>query len=235
MKYEVTQEMKEQLKREVPSLKREIRVLYKKLDEKFGLNGAALPVTFGYETDMIGAYAPGGKTVPEHFHFSLLFMGYLHGNHLHREDKVDIYRHEYAHYMQHHIAIPKEHTWQKGDHGSAWKYCCSLVGAAPNASYRLGQGQEKHDYGKALTNPWADPHYALKDQRKREKEYRDSRNRIVQYSIGDRVQHPKFGEGCVLDLEQTDSAVRLTIDFSGSVKKIDQKWLLKSSYTLQGR
>ena len=51
-------------------------------------------------------------------------------------------RHEYAHYMEHHITIPREYQWQPGLHGSAWKYCCSLVGAVADT---LLQGRGSPD------------------------------------------------------------------------------------------
>ena len=40
--------------------------------------------------------------------------------------------------------------WQPGIHGSAWKYCCSLIGAAPTPYYKAGEGLIKHDYDKVL-------------------------------------------------------------------------------------
>ena len=57
------------------------------------------------------------------------------GNPLKKEDRLDLYKHEYAHYMQYNFHIPSEYQWQHGTHGSAWKYCCSLVGAAPTPYY----------------------------------------------------------------------------------------------------
>ena len=37
----------------------EIRFLYQKLDRQLGLNGARVPITFGFDTDRLGAYTPG--------------------------------------------------------------------------------------------------------------------------------------------------------------------------------
>ena len=73
------------------------------------------------------------------FIFSLLFIGYAVKNPLKKEDRLDLYKHEYAHYMQHNFHIPQEYQWQHGTHGSAWKYCCSLTGAAPTHIIRQGK------------------------------------------------------------------------------------------------
>jgi len=52
----------------------------------------------------------------------------------------------------------------------------------------------------------------------------------VQYQIGDIVQHPKFGEGIVEEIQQLSGSVRLLVRFGDVIKKIDQKWLLQTKY-----
>ena len=52
--------------------------------------------------------------------------------------------------MQYNMDIPDKYNWQPGIHGSAWKYCCSLIGAAPTPYYKAGEGLIKHDYDKVL-------------------------------------------------------------------------------------
>lgn len=47
----------------------EIRFLYQKLDRQLGLNGARIPITFGFDTDRLGAYTPGFGQDEEEFHF----------------------------------------------------------------------------------------------------------------------------------------------------------------------
>lgn len=78
----------------------EIRFLYQKLDRQLGLNGARVPITFGFDTDRLGAYTPGFGQDEEEFHFSLLFIGYCVTKPLSKDDRMDLYKHEYAHYMQ---------------------------------------------------------------------------------------------------------------------------------------
>ncbi len=126
--------------------------------------------------------------------------------------------------------IPKEHCWQSGPHGSAWKYCCSLVGAAPTPYYKVGESLMKHDYDKALRNPINDKTIPIKDAYRREKEYQAAKNSKIQYSIGEIVSHAKFGEGTIIDIEPLSESVRLHIEFKDGLKKIDQKWLVKSRY-----
>ena len=75
----------------------EIRFLYQKLDRQLGLNGARVPITFGFDTDRLGAYTPGFGQDEEEFHFSLLFIGYCVAKPLSKDDRIDLYKHEYAH------------------------------------------------------------------------------------------------------------------------------------------
>lgn len=53
---------------------------------------------------------------------------------------------------------------------------------------------------------------------------------MIQYELGEKVKHPKFGEGLVENIQQTDGAVKLHIRFQDETKIIDQKWLLKTKY-----
>lgn len=77
----------------------QIRFLYQKLDRQLGLNGAKVPITFGFDTDRLGAYTPGFGQDEEEFHFSLLFIGYCVAKPLSKDDRMDLYKHEYAHYI----------------------------------------------------------------------------------------------------------------------------------------
>ena len=67
----------------------EIRFLYQKLDRQLGLNGARVPITFGFDTDRLGAYTPGFGQDEEEFHFSLLFIGYCVTKPLSKDDTKD--------------------------------------------------------------------------------------------------------------------------------------------------
>lgn len=62
------------------------------------------------------------------------------------------------------------------------------------------------------------------------KNIRKQKNRVIQYELGEKVKHPKFGEGLVENIQQTDGAVKLHIRFQDETKIIDQKWLLKTKY-----
>ena len=154
----------------------EIRFLYQKLDRQLGLNGARVPITFGFDTDRLGAYTPGFGQDEEEFHFSLLFIGYCVTKPLSKDDRMDLYKHEYAHYMQYNMDIPDKYNWQPGIHGSAWKYCCSLIGAAPTPYYKAGEGLIKHDYDKVLKKKITDKSIPIRDTYSREQEYRKKKN-----------------------------------------------------------
>lgn len=237
-------ELMRNLQKEIPILTAQIQALYQELDKKFLLHGARVPITFGFEknllgsytrpesddTGLLGSYRRANREEGEHFHFSLLFVGYGVKNPLGKEDRLDLYKHEYAHYMQYHMPIPKEYTWQPGIHGSAWKYCCSLVGAVPTPYYRAGETLMKQDYNRILKNPVHDRTVLIRDNYRREQNYQKDKNRIVQYQVGEKVQHPKFGQGFVEVIEQMPGSVRLKIRFGEELKVIDQKWLLRTKY-----
>lgn len=231
---EIQNERKQQLWREIPIHRAEILALYKELDKKYHLKGAAVPLDFGFDEDLLGSYTLGGQGKTEGFHFSLLFIGYCIKKPLSKEDRRDLYLHEYAHYMQYHMPIPQEYKFEGGIHGSAWKYCCSLVGAAPTPYYRVGEALQKHDYEKALKNPWKVPNAGERFIRKRQIEEENRKNREIRYEIGDLVNHPKFGEGIIEAIEQLEGSVRLRIRFGEEQKAIDQKWLLRAGMKRQG-
>lgn len=230
MNSHISPELMRRLQKDIPILTAQIRALYTELDKKFHLRGAQIPITFGYDTDLLGSYTQSSINTEEHFHFSLLFAGYGVEKPLSKEDRLDLYKHEYAHYMRANMKIPKEYEWQPGIHGSAWKYCCSLIGAVPTPYYKAGEALMPRKYDKVLKNPIHDKSIPLRDNYRREQEYQKQKNRKVQYQIGEKVLHPKFGEGIIQDLTQTDSSVKLNILFGEELKLIDQKWLLQTKY-----
>ena len=48
------------LEKETPILIAQIRALYRELDKKFHLQGAKVPITFGFDTDSLGSYNQNG-------------------------------------------------------------------------------------------------------------------------------------------------------------------------------
>lgn len=217
----------------IPAIRTKIRRLYLPFDQRFSLHGAELPVLFSWDRDVLGAYVPQCGEEKEHFVFSLYFAGFTEGS-LTPKDKRDLFLHEYAHYMCRHMDIPDEYRFRGGPHGSAWKYCCSLIGAAPSEVYRSGMGAQEHDYEKLLRNPMKDKDAGARDLRRREKEDRDLKKRRILFSEGETVIHPKFGEGMIKKIEQTENSVRLQIRFPSGTKNIDQRWLDRSRYTKRG-
>ena len=145
--------LKQLLEKETHVHLAEIHTLYQQLDRRSGLHASSVPVFFSYDEGLLGSYTQEGHHEKEHFCFSLLFIGYAVKNPLRKSDRMDLYKHEYAHYMQYHMDIPAKYHWQPGIHGSAWKYCCSLIGAAPTPYYKVGESLMKHDYQKALKIP----------------------------------------------------------------------------------
>ena len=48
--------LRQRLQKEIPILRALIQNLYQELDRKFHLNGAKIPITFGFDTDSLGSY-----------------------------------------------------------------------------------------------------------------------------------------------------------------------------------
>lgn len=88
----------------------------------------------------------------------------------------------------------------------------------------------KHDYEKVLKNPIHDKTIPIRDVYRREQEYKKSKNSIVQYEIGEFVDHPKYGKGKIEHIQQKQDSVRLHIRFKEELKIIDQGWLLRTKY-----
>ena len=84
--------LRQQLQKEIPILTALIQKLYQDLDRKFHLNGAKIPVTFGFETDSLGS-CEGERVLmeKEHFHFSLPFVAYGVTNYVVKKRTVSIY------------------------------------------------------------------------------------------------------------------------------------------------
>lgn len=219
--------LRQRLQKEIPILTALIQNLYKELDRKFHLNGAKVPVTFGFETDSLGFYTRRGSHEDEHFHFSLFFVAYGVKNPLSKEDRIDLFKHEYAHYMQYNMQIPEKYKWQAGTHGSAWKYCCSLIGAAPTPYYKAGEALMDYNYDNVLKNRIHDKTVPIRDTYQRLQKAQKEKDEVVQYKIGDSVTHPKFGNGIVEKINPRSGGVHLHIRFNEDVKCIDQKWLIK--------
>lgn len=231
MNFETDEFLRQRLQKEIPVLTAVIRNLYEELDRKFHLNGAKVPITFGFDTDRLGAYTRRSAYEKEHFHFSLLFIGYAVKNPLSKEDRIDLFKHEYAHFMQYHMPIPEKYQWQTGTHGSAWKYCCSLIGAAPTPYYKAGEALMNHNYDQILKNPIHDKSVPIRNTYQRLQQAQKQKDVVVQYKLGECVTHPKFGNGVVEKIEKRPAGVHLHIRFDGEVKCIDQKWLARKKYT----
>ncbi|MDO5155297.1 MAG: hypothetical protein Q4D51_04970 [Eubacteriales bacterium] len=200
-----------------------IRSLFHTLDTKFNLYGADLPVTLDYDTEIRGAYIPTSDSVIEGFSFSLLHIGYALKNSLSKEDRNELFKIEYAHYMAAHLPIPDEHKATENDPNRAWKYCYSLITTPNNTSKTKTATASVAD---AATELKAAVHSNLNLLRevKRAKE-----NRTIVFNIGDQITHPKYGEGIIENITQTSNSVQLTLRFGEETKIIDQQWIIKNA------
>ena len=59
--------LRQRLQKEIPILRALIQNLYEELDRKLHLNGAKVPITFGFDTDTLGSYTRRSAHEKEHF------------------------------------------------------------------------------------------------------------------------------------------------------------------------
>lgn len=113
----------DKLEKDVLWTKEKIREEMIRLDRITNLKGSELPVTFNKAKRTLGSfnYISHNGTEEMYFKFSHQFYqdpevpDYL---------KIDVIRHEYAHYMD--LIL-----FGNFSHGVTWKYCCGEVGAMP--------------------------------------------------------------------------------------------------------
>lgn len=127
------------------------------------------------------------------------FSNYYFQNPMHPvEEKLDTIRHEYAHYMDY---------MQNGfsSHGASWKKCCAVVGAYPTRCF----SKQRSDAF----------------MRKHEKE-RLMNEKYDGYAAGDRIVHPSFGEGTIVDVVGEGVARIACVCFDGTdTKKLAISWI----------
>ena len=211
-----------------------IRYIIRKLDEKTGLNGAALPIVLNRTKCRLGCYRYG--TELEQFRFSLAFMN----NPATPEAAVvDLIRHEYAHYYARTAQLYryfKTYSYRHG-HGKDWQWACKLVKAVPSAYY-----EEKDFSDKNWSMQEAEDAYEAKDVpvfnilsyiKKWDQAPVDpdsaakylacikEHNPNAYYEAGDEVLHPKRGFGKVCDAVPFDHNIqRLYVRFEDSSEGI---------------
>lgn len=188
-----------------------IRSIIRKLDEKTGLDGAALPIAFNSCGWFLGHYR---YVEPKAFGFNRKFFNDPSTK---EAEVLDVIRHEYAHYyvdvanLAHYIG----HSRRETSHGADWKWACKMVGADPtrchNASlftykkWTLSDAMAAYNADDvtefdvlAYLRKWhqipVDPETALKNLARIK-----DRNPNAYYEIGDEILHPKRGFGIVKD------------------------------------
>lgn len=102
-----------------------IRAEFRRLDKKFGLDGASLPIIFNKARCTLGQFCGTVSGEPKCFRFSKV---YFDDPKFPVKEALDTIRHEYAHYMEFML-------YGKTGHGPRWKKCCIKVGAMPIRCY----------------------------------------------------------------------------------------------------
>lgn len=106
-----------------------IRTIIRKLDEKTGINGAALPIKLASHGNALGYYQFVGEKM---FGFKPKF---LNDPSTKEAAVIDVIRHEYAHYYVDVTGISRFFVRKDSsrNHNTDWKWACSMVGACPSS------------------------------------------------------------------------------------------------------
>lgn len=166
-----------------------IRTELARLDARTGLRGAGLPVRFGNARCTLGVFSV--REDQPYFRFS---NWWFQNPDWPEECALDVIRHEYAHYMD----------WQLyggSGHGTTWKQCCVMIGAAPVRLYQ----QEREEY--------------YRDIHRQQEEWGSLR-------AGDLVRHPKFDLGKIREVAGEGPNRYAVIDFGvNGIRKLNLKWI----------
>ena len=171
-----------------------IRAELRRLDAKTGFRAADLPIKFGNARSYLGrfSYPKDGRL---EFYFSNY---YFRDPNLALEEKLNVIRHEYAHFLDY-----KLHG--SSSHGPLWKQCCKMVDAVPIRCFR-----------KEYSNYYVAKH--KKEQLLNEK--------YNEYCIGLSIIHPMFGKGQIIDIMGEGLGRVACIVFDGvGVKRIAISWI----------
>lgn len=114
-----------------------------------------------------------------------------------QESALDTIRHEYAHYMD-------QMLYGNYGHGKTWKACCSKVGARP----------------KRLYNEQFEKYY-----KNRIKEQKATISEFDTYNIGDRIKHPMYETGKIIDIQGEGISKLVTIEFETGSKQFTLDWI----------
>lgn len=197
-----------------------IRFIIRKLDEKTGLNGAALPIKLVSHGNALGFYQYAGE---KQFGFKPKF---INDPNTKEAAVIDVIRHEYAHYYVDVTGISRFFIREGSskNHNTDWKWACRTVGANPN-SYYQPQVFEDKDWSitDALSAYNADDVLKLNilehisrwnripiDSETASKNLTriKERNPEMFFEIGDEVLHPKRGFGTVCETKAFDYSMQ---------------------------
>jgi len=142
-----------------------IREELKRMDGITGLHGAELPIRFGNARSRLGYFSCEDA--------GSLFFGfsnyYFMDPMLPVEEKLDVIRHEYAHYYDYMLH-------GSSSHGPLWKKCCREVGALPIRCF----SRKRADI--------------IMEQHEREAQTNTEYDRIT---VGTEIAHAVFGKGVI--------------------------------------
>lgn len=222
----------------------DIRKVIQSLDEKTGLNGASIPIylykSLG-EGNTLGTYRPGSGEDKRWRCFSFS-LGYFNNDKFEDLAVIDTIRHEYSHHVVDELGL-KDVFEDNESHGIAWKTVCGLLNTDQDGYYRWWRFRSTTEEGlrKAIMSEdipsvdivtqlerWGNDLPSLRTRKYYEKELVKKYSRVRVFSVNDRVNHNKFGQGLVLDTMPDINKQRLLVKFdSGEIRFVQNRQVYK--------
>lgn len=170
-----------------------IRAEIRRLDRMTGLHGSELQIKFTRSHRTLGSYTAYDRN--PYFEFSAF---HFDNPAIPDEMKLDVIRHEYAHYMEHML-------YNQVSHSATWKKCCGEVDAYPHRLY----------------SPAIEKHYTNLHRKEAEKA-----RQYDAYTVGGTVRHPVFGAGRITAVLPSRHDRILEIAFPCGVKRLSVNWVM---------
>lgn len=216
----------------------DIREVIRSLDERTGLNGAALPIylckSLG-DGSTLGSYSSGVGN-DKHWRCFSFSLAYFNDDKFEDMAAIDTIRHEFCHFVVDELDL-KEVFNDNDSHGTAWKTICGLLNTDQDGHYRYWRFRATTEKGLLNAIESKDiPYVNVAEQLKRwgnnlpslrmrkyfEKELIKKYMRIRVFSVDDCVEHGKFGRGVVLDTMPDINKQRLLVRFDNGESRFVQ-------------
>lgn len=216
----------------------DIRNVIHSLDEKTGMNGAALPIFICKSLgngNTLGTYRCSHRKENRwrSFYFS---QAYFNDASFKDLAVIDVIRHEYCHYLVDALNLEEIYEDQNA-HGIAWKTVCGLLNTDQQGTYspwRFNLTTEENllNVSRSKDIPqidilaqikrWGCELPSISTRKYLEKELVKKYTKVRVFAVNDQIIHEKFGTGTVLDTMPAANKQFLYVQFKNGESRIVQ-------------